>query len=160
MVFTYISLYFFSIYVLYIIIFHKLLFPIKQKNLLIFLNNCEIRWWRGFITHQLEIKFFIWIPYWIKNINFLDVNKFTIESFEPFKSNLSKKMSFRDCNYSIFNEENFERLSQFYEKSMYYKPNNIIMFNFSFIESIFQKYLFILHDFNLIKKIYSETSVI
>jgi hypothetical protein len=133
----YIIAYIFSIYILYAIVFYKIVFPIKQKNLVVFLNNCEARWWWGFITHQIEINFLFWIPYKIKNINFLDINSYVEDSIEPFKSNLSQNISFRDCNYSIFNEENYKRLDYFSSKSLWYRHKNIILFNFSFIESIF-----------------------
>lgn len=135
--FFYIIIYLLSIYILYIIVFYKLLFPIKQKVLVVFLNNLELRGWWGFITHQLEVSFILWIPYKIKNIKFLDINKSVVNSFEPFKSNLSKNISFRDCNYSIFNEENFKRLSYFSKNSLGYEYNNFILLNFTFIESIF-----------------------
>jgi len=132
-----IFLYIISIYIFYALIFYKLIFPLKQKNIFVFLNNCEIRWGGWFITHQIEVHFIIWIPYIIKNIPFIDINKYTHPSFEPYKSNLSKKLSFRDCNFSIFNEENYDRLKMYSKNSLDYKPDNFILFNYSFIESIF-----------------------
>ena len=145
-------LYLSSIYFLYILVFYKLVFPIRQRCIVVMLNNNETRWWWGFVTHQLEINLFLWIPYKIKNINFLDINSFTTTSFEPFKSNLSKKLSFRDCNYSIFNEENKERLYLFCEKSLNFRPNNILLFNFSFLEYIFPNFTFKFKGFKFNKE--------
>ena len=148
-----ILIYLLSVYFFYIIVFNKLFFPFKQKVLVVFLNNCELRWGGGFITHQIELFLILWIPYKLRKINFLDINKYSEESFEPFKSNLSKKISFRDSNFSIFNEENYIRLLYFYKKSFPNNkiPNNLLLFNYTYIEDIFPNFRFSFNGFKINK---------
>lgn len=131
-----IFIYIFFIYLFYVIIFYKICFPVKQRNIIILLHNWELRWWGWFITHHILIDTFLWIPYKIKNIHFKSINKYYEESSWYFKEKLSKHISFRDSNYSIFQEENFQKMKYFQEKSLDYKVNNFIQINLSAVENI------------------------
>ena len=123
----------------YIILFHKIIFPISNSLCIIFLNDAELRGGGGLITLVVEAKTFFSIPYSVHMYSHTELNKYSEPSMYPFKDHLAKDLFFRDTNYSLFQDENFERMQYFYTHNF---PNNPIpktwiTIPYSFVESIF-----------------------
>lgn len=138
--FFFILFYFITFFVLFILTFFDLFKKIKSKNFILLQNNNELRWGWWLITQTLEIHTFLWIPYKLKKHTFSELNSYSEKFFPPFYDLLSKKIVFRDINYSIFHTENLERFEKYYKNNFKsdIKIDNWILINFSLIEELFR----------------------
>lgn len=136
---NYILLYLVSVYLLYFLIFSKLFFPIKNKIVFILQNEGELRWGWGLITMSIEVYFFLGIPYRVYKHGFKEMSSYSEIFFDPFNKRLADKMIFRDVNYSIFQDENKERMIRYYQHIFPKKsiPNRWILINYASIERLF-----------------------
>lgn len=124
---------------LYSVLFCKLLYPISNSLCIVFLNDAELRGGGGLITLVVEAKTFFGIPYKVLMHSHTELNQYSEPSFYPFRDHLTKDLFFRDTNYSLSQDENFERMQYFYKHNFPNRsvPNVWITIPYSFIESIF-----------------------
>ncbi|MDD2487465.1 MAG: hypothetical protein PHS92_03780 [Candidatus Gracilibacteria bacterium] len=136
MLFTYLI----TIYLLYMLFFRKIVFPIKNHIFIIFQNDGEIRGGGGLITLTAEIRTFLGIPYSFIRHGFNDINNYKENFFSPFSEKLSMHLIFRDTNHSIFQDENVSRFVHFYKKIFPGNdiPKTWLIINYTFVENLFR----------------------
>lgn len=124
-----------------LLIFFLYIFRGEKKIVVLFLNDYEWRWGGGFITMSCEIRFCYGIPRGFRIHDFTQINSYGEPSYGAFKSHLAPTMFFRDANYSLFPEDNFQRLTHFYTKSLHtHPPSWWFQIPFSFLEKVLPKH--------------------
>lgn len=124
-----------------LLIFFLYIFRREKKIVVLFLNDYEWRWGGGFITMSCEIHFRYGIPRGFRIHDFTQINSYGEPSSGAFKTHLAPTMFFRDANYSLFPEDNFQRLTHFYTKSLHtHPPSWWFQIPFSFLERVLPKH--------------------
>ncbi len=106
---------------------------------------------------SIEVYLFLGFPYKIYKHGFNEMSSYSEIFSDPFNKKLAAKMIFRDVNYSIFQDENEERMNRFYKNIFPEKclPNRWILINYASIERLF----FIIPHFYIKELLFSKNTL-